>query len=1097
LLARHHDARSRALVLRHALRAAAAAALALALVVALGLTLPAGSGYAWARLVALLALASLALLRAARDTWRASLTFERWLERVEERFPEVHSWLRNAIDFERARPPHTSEELAAALAAETARRLAKLPIASLTPRIEPRRPAWALGGALAAILLLAAIAPARVQRSWAALWNPALASPPVHLVVEPGSVRLTPGAALAVRARVRGSTQRPRLLRDGAPAPEAVAEGAGEGGERRWRFDLTQLTRDQEYRVRVAAVESPRYHITMAGEPSPLSFEMEIVPPGYARLPVQRGAATRGDLVALRGARARVEITFDRDLESLAVTLPGGAGAKFTPLGPRRWRGEIPIEREGEYELEARAAGGAGRFRYRVTPLPDAPPVIAVETPEGDLDLPAGQEVPLAIVGQDDLGLSELRLQFRKDPAAPWTDLPLARFAQRPREARVETRWDASPLALLPGETATFRFELFDNNPAGGRGRAVSPTFELRFPSLAELYRHVEDRQLGVENTLEKAAEKSRELQKALDRLVRQLPPRESPDPPPAYERSEELKSAFERQQDLSRQIDQAARQLRESVERAAEREAFNQQLTAKLRELAELMEQIESPEFKQALARMREALERLDRRPLERQLPQWRERNREMLTNLERTLELLRQLRQEEKLESLAARADELREQQDAMNHEHESRPAESRDSNPEKKEARSLAERQERAAQQSESLAKDTRDLGGELDSAGEQQTLDQSAEELEHEAAPEQREAAQSAARSESPRAARSGRSASESLRRAGERMTQLLSQRQSSREGADLAAVRRAAQDLVSLQRAADQNLSSSAPPAARADRQTDLSEGVSRVADSLYTLAKRTPFITPKLGQALGRAMQSLSAAGRELGSGNRQRGEETGREGSDALNEAVLELRASEQSMCNMPGDGAGQRPESAAEKMGRLGQRQGQLNQETRRIAQRLSEQLRMGTGDQQELQRLAEEQQRIRQQIEQVQRDEQEKQKLLGKLDQAQREMKEVEESLRDGLTGDEVQQKQQRILSRMLDAQRSVNRREFDPERESRSGVDIAHRSPGELPAELLRETDRLRLDLLKAEADRYPARYRAFVETYLRALNGSRR
>ena len=48
-----------------------------------------------------------------------------------------------------------------------------------------------------------------------------------------------------------------------------------------------------------------------------------------------------------------------------------------------------------------------------------------------------------------------------------------------------------------------------------------------------------------------------------------------------------------------------------------------------------------------------------------------------------------------------------------------------------------------------------------------------------------------------------------------------------------------------------------------------------------------------------------------------------------------------------------------------------------------------------------------------------------------------------------------------------------------------------------SPGELPAELLRENDRLRLDLLKAEADRYPARYRAYVEAYLRSLNGSRR
>ena len=168
------------------------------------------------------------------------------------------------------------------------------------------------------------------------------------------------------------------------------------------------------------------------------------------------------------------------------------------------------MDREGDYELLARASSGEGRYRYRITPLPDAPPVIAVRTPEGDLDLPTGQQLPLEVLGQDDLGLSELRLQYRKDSAAPWTDVPLARFEKQPREARYEGHWDASALALLPGETATFRFELFDDNAVSGRGVAVSPGFELRFPSLAELYEHVDATQGGVQTTLEKACAKAR-----------------------------------------------------------------------------------------------------------------------------------------------------------------------------------------------------------------------------------------------------------------------------------------------------------------------------------------------------------------------------------------------------------------------------------------------------------------------------------------------------------------------------------------------------------------------------------------------------------
>jgi hypothetical protein len=383
-------------------------------------------------------------------------------------------------------------------------------------------------------------------------------------------------------------------------------------------------------------------------------------------------------------------------------------------------------------------------------------------------------------------------------------------------------------------------------------------------------------------------------------------------------------------------------------------------------------------------------------------------------------------------------------------------------------------------------------------ELDSQSEQEAMEESAQEMSSEASPAQRAASRSAARLERQKAAESGKRASQSLERAAQRLQNLLSQRSQQRDGADLAAVRRAAQDLNSLQREAESNLQSGIPPNQRADRQTDLSEGVARVSDSLYTLAAKTPFISPKLGEALGRAMENLSSSGKDLASGNRQRGEESGRAGSEALNEAVIELRQSESSMCKNPGNGnPGGRGKSMSEQMGEMGERQGQINRETKRISQRLSEQMRLSAGDQAEMQRLSEEQARIRQQVEEIQREEDSRQKLLGRLDQAQREMKEVEEALRSGNVDGETQETQQRILSRMLDAQRSINRRDFDPMREARPGEDVARRSPAEIPGDMLRETDRLRLDLLKADADRYPAQYRAFIESYLRSLNGNRR
>jgi hypothetical protein len=1093
LLSRHHGAVRRALMLRHVLRGGAAICATVALALAVGVAITLGPAGAWARLLLTAGAALFALARTARAFHREAPRFEAWLEGIESHFPALRSWLRNALDLEAAPLTGTSPALARALTGETARRLDDTPIASRTPRIGARWPLIVLGAALALSTALALGLPERAQRSWATLRDPSAAAPPVRLVVEPGSVKVTPGAALAVRARVWGTSRTPGLLREGEATVAATAEGQGQGGERVWRFDLTQLTREQDYRVRVASVTSPRYRIGLTGEPVPVSFEVEYRAPAYARLPVQRGSATRGDLTALRGSRARLMVTFDRDLSTLQATLPDGRQARWRAVTPRRWVGEIPIERDGEYALVAVAARGEGRFRYRITPLADAPPLLAVRLPDGDVDLPAGQRIPLEVFAQDDLGLTQLKLQYRKDTNTRWTDLPLARFSERPREARVASHWDASALAMLPGETASFRFELLDDNTVSGPGRAVSPTFRLRFPSLADLYEGMDEKRADAQTTFEKVAEKARELQKSLDRLARQTPPSASPSTQ-SFERSEEMKSTLERQQELGQRIDDAAKQLRESLEEANERRAFDEQLTRKMDELNALVRQVESKEFREALKRMQEAMEKLDRKAMENELPQWREENQKMLANLERTIELIKKLREEEKLQSLAQRADELKAMQDALNREMET-PEPQRESTGRKDDE--VSADQQKMAQETEQLAQDTKESGDQMDEPSAKEALEEASRELKAQAAPSQREAAQQAQKRQRRQASESGQKASQSLQRAAKNLRDTASRMQQMQSDLDLAAIRRAAQDLLSLQRASERSLDPDRPVRDRADQQTDLSEGTSRVADSLHTLARQTPFIGPKLEQALGRAVSQLSTSGRELATGNRSRGEDAGRGAGESLNEAILELRATEQSMCQGAGVTAGKKPEGRqrGESMEKLSQRQDDLNRRSQSLSRRLSEQMRLQAGDQGELERLSQEQQRIREQMSEIRRGEEERQELLGRLDQTEHEMKEVEELLREGATDPSLEEKQTRILSRMLDATRSLNRRDFEPERESKPGEDVARGTPPEIPPELLHQSDRLRLDLLKAEADRYPAQYRSFIEAYLKALNGS--
>ncbi len=1113
-LARAHSAVRRALALRSSLAASSRVTLMLAVVVLLGVLLPVSPATAWLRLGLFGVAAIVALVLALRRFLAEAPRFDGWLEQVEARFPETRSWLRNALDLERRPDPHTSAELAGAIQAETGRRLQSVPLGTLVPRLGARRALAGAAASLALLLTCTAFAPEATTRAWRTLWDPESAAPPVALVVEPGSVTLSPGATLAIRAIVEGTASAPRLLGEG-PSPTPVLE-SDKKGERRWRFDLPPVTAPRDYAVRVQRTESPRYQVALAGEPQPVSFAIELTAPAYARLPNQQGQATRGDLAALAGSRAVIEVTFDRDLETLTAKLPGDRSRSWREITPRRWRGEVAIQGDGDWSLEAAAPTGTSKHRYRISALADAAPLIAVTLPDGDVDVPAGQQVPYDIQAQDDLGLSELRLEWRKGDVATWSSTSLAAFAATPREARAAARWDASALALLPGESATFRFVAFDNDAVSGRKRAESAEYTLRFPSLAELYAGLDDRADRVQKSLEKATEQAKELQKTLEQMQRQ--PQRGQGQPDPFQRAEEMKRAIERQNQVSQQLERAAEQMRERASDAAERDAYREELQTKLREMSELMRQIESPEFKESLKKLQEAIERSDRREAEQRLPQMRQENREMLKNLERTLELLKQLREEERMESLGRRAEELKKQQDALNEQHaqnEQEPsaedrdpkgqAEDKSSKPESSKSppasEQLAKQQKAAAEESERLAEDAAEMAEQSESEAVKQALEEAAEELSEQAAAEQRSAAQQQQSGQRKKAKQSGQKASESLAKAAQQMQQSAQQQQQQQDSESLEAMRRAAQDLVSLERATQQNLQQSGSPESQADRQSDLAEGISRVADSLSALSEKTPFMNPSIQQSLGRAQQQMQQSGQQMAGGQRMAGEQSGKSAARSLSETVNALRKAQEEAeaCANPGQGTPM-SQGRGQKMSQIGKEQGELNQQTRELTRRMSQQMRMQAGDEAELRRLASEQQRLREQVEQVQGEEDaeadaREKKLLGRLDQAKREMQQAEEMLKQGQMSGELEERQNKILSRLLDATRSVNRRDFDPEREARRGELADRDAPAELAPDLLRTRDRLRGDLLKAEADRYPAHYRALIEAYLRALNAS--
>ncbi len=108
---------------------------------------------------------------------------------------------------------------------------------------------------------------------------------------------------------------------------------------------------------------------------------------------------------------------------------------------------------------------------------------------------------------------------------------------------------------------------------------------------------------------------------------------------------------------------------------------------------------------------------------------------------------------------------------------------------------------------------------------------------------------------------------------------------------------------------------------------------------------------------------------------------------------------------------------------------------------------------------------------------------------------LDNMIGEMEEIEQDLFRYKLDRELIERQRKVISRLLDSQRSIRKEDFSQRRESKPGQDILERTR---PAALSRElgVDELRRLLQEELRKPYPKEYEMYIREYFKALLGEK-
>jgi hypothetical protein len=326
-----------------------------------------------------------------------------------------------------------------------------------------------------------------------------------------------------------------------------------------------------------------------------------------------------------------------------------------------------------------------------------------------------------------------------------------------------------------------------------------------------------------------------------------------------------------------------------------------------------------------------------------------------------------------------------------------------------------------------------------------------------------------------------------------------LSQMKSQMQGKQKQINIAGLRTALENTLRLSKRQEAlrnrvgDLQAQGPGVRRYARdQKALSDGLKTVTDSLTTIAERIPQMSRTIQKRSGDALRAMETAMMALDERNASKA--TGHQKSSMmhLNELALLLsNLLEQMQNSQQGSGSGMSMQQMLQKLKQTSGQQQKLNSQIQKHLNQ-AQGKRLSSEQAQRRKELAKQQRRLKQQLQDMGAGSDVRDRILGDLDKIAEQMEQSAQELERGRRPSrDLLDRQQQILTRLLNAQNSLRTQGKQQQRQGRSSEDGFDRSrPGDLPS--TDEAEQLRRDLIRALEMGYSADYEALIKRYFDLL-----
>lgn len=880
-------------------------------------------------------------------------------------------------------------------------------------------------------------------------------------------------------------------------------------------YVVTNITKKTKFQFTANEFNSPSYLLNVFAKPSILQYKAKLSFPTYINKPSQ-WIDNPTDLTVPAGTTIQWEFTTQNaDAFELSIN---GEFQQLQELSEGRFGITKRITKGGSYFMRPIHASVAkpDSIQYLMNVVPDAYPSIVADE---KVDSLADKNYFFIGDANDDYGIKRLAFvyqikRFEQSLPEP-SKMNWIPIEEKAISARFYYQMDLTQIGLQPGDELTYYFEVWDNDGIRGSKSTKSSMKQLRRSSEKELEEKSEQGSKALKSKMEQAMADSKKLQKEMKDLERQLQEKKEL----TWEDKKKMDKLLEQQKKLAQQLAEIKKENAKLNKEEAEYKKQEEQILQKQEQLEKMFNELMDEEMKKLIKEMERLIQQQNKEQIKEEVEKMKLSNKDVEKELDRMLEQYKKLELEKKLGETTEKLDELSKKQDDLSKKAEEVAKEKNNTEKKEKEA-ALQQEQKKLSEEFKEATEDLKKIEEEnkkLEEPTELEKTDEEQQEIEK----EQQGSEKDLEKGDSKKAAEKQKKAADKMKEMSEKIKEKQKKEEQEEQELNEQALREILENAIQLSKDQESlmdkmgQINGYNPQFIEAAQtQKNIRDDAKIIEDSLLALSKRVAEIRTFVNREVSKLNGNLDRSVKGYGDRNfpeirtRQQYSMT-----HANNLAVMLSDILKQMQDEMQGDGSGKgksKPKSSGK--GKSGKSSGKPKTmgELKKAQEELNKQLREGLNKQQgkgekpgegekkpgqqgkpggnggmgsqEFARMAAQQQAIRQQMQQMlnKMGTKEKEGLGGqqKLNEMQQLMEQTEKELYNKQLSNQLIQRQQDILTRLLESEKAEKKQDQDTKREAEQAKEKPTTTPPNFEQYLKqKEKEKELLETIPAELQPY--------------------